>query len=106
MQKEFNKEFKMKKIISGFVLMLLVLSCKNQEEQLKDVGFWKYSEGFHIGDLMDPKDDLLEIKDDTIFSNDFPVARFLEIENRFFSGDKVLYIQSLTSDEAGVYVSK
>lgn len=94
------------KIVLSFVIILVLISCKNQDEQLKDVGFWKYSEGFHIGDAMDPKDDILEVKNDTLFRNHFPIARFLKLENRILSGDKVLYIQSLTSDEVGVYVSK
>ena len=94
------------KPISFLTLFLFIFSCKNQDEQLKDVGFWKYSEGFNIGDIIDFNSNLNKVGNDTIYRNGVPLARFLEVENRFFSGDKVLYIQSLTSDEAGVYVSK
>lgn len=94
------------KIISSFTILLLITSCKGQDEQLKDIHFWKYSGGFHIGDIIDFNGNLNEFGNDTIYRNGVPLARVLEIENRILSGDKVLHIQSLISDETGIYVSK
>lgn len=77
-------------------------SCKG--EKLEVEGFWKYSEGFYIGDVLDFKVKHLEIRKDTVFRNNRPVAQIQKIENNFFV--KRLYIKSINSNVTGVYVEK
>lgn len=55
---------------------------------------------------MDFKEGLNQIREDTIYKNETPVALFDKIENRILSNDKVLHIKSLSKKEKGRYVEK
>ena len=88
------------------VLLYFTTSCQDRDAQLKDVGFWKYSDGIYIGDALIFKSGSYKIQGDTIFKNNVPIALFDKIENRSLIGDKLLYIKDLKDNEIGVYISK
>lgn len=89
-----------------FAFLLHFISCKDQKAQLIEGKFWKYSDGFYVGDLLDFKQNTNIIQNDTLYKNEIPVALVIKIENRILSRDKVLHIQDLLGNEKGFYVEK
>ena len=97
------------KIINIKLLTLTFLfcfSCKDQKTPLKEVNFWKYSDGFHIGDVIDFNSNNFIIKNDTIFQNNIPIAKFVKIQNRPGIADNKLTIQDLKTSKIGNYSGK
>ncbi|WP_312923277.1 hypothetical protein [Empedobacter brevis] len=93
-------------IISGAVFLCVMSSCQNRENQLQEGGFWKYSDGFYIGDILDFNKPLNRFHKDTIYQNDIPKAILVNIETRILSGDKRLHIKDPVTSNTGIYVSK
>jgi hypothetical protein len=89
-----------------FLTLLIFISCKNQKNELYEVGFWKHYDGFRIGDVINFDTGHCKIQNDTIYKNEKPVAILIKIENRFFTGDKFLHIKDLTTDRKGIYIGK
>lgn len=81
-------------------------SCADKTTQLKDVEFWKYSDGYHIGDVLDFNHNSYRMENDTIFENNIPTAKFIRIDNRFGFADDKLIIKDLNSDTKGYYSGK
>lgn len=88
------------RIILYISLPLFLVSCSTNDMDLKK-GWWKYGEGYHIGDVIDFKSH--KISNDTIFINDKPKALLISQEN--FISRKIV-IKSLESDETGTYHNK
>lgn len=93
-------------IISGAVVLCVMTSCQNRENELQEVGFWKYSDGFYIGDVLDFNKSVNHLNQDTIYQNDTPKAILVNIETRILSGDKCLHIKDPVTSKKGTYVSK
>ncbi len=89
-----------------FILFLIFLSCKSRNEPVDRIEQWKYSEGYHVGDVLDFKDSVYSLHSDTIYKDEIPVAVVEKMENRPLSSHKVLYIRALSSDESGRYVGQ
>lgn len=99
----------MKKYISIFLFFVLITgtsSCSNNGIYFDEGKVFKYSEGYHIGDIIDFYNSSIIINNDTIYINETPVALLLKIENRWLIGDKVLHIQQLNGNEKGRYIEK
>ncbi|WP_422092094.1 hypothetical protein [Tenacibaculum ovolyticum] len=88
------------RIIFYISLPLFLISCSTNDKELEK-GWWKYGEGYHIGDVLDFKKH--KLSNDTIFINDKPRALLIRHEN-FIS--KRIVIKSLESDETGTYHNK
>lgn len=87
----------MARLIFYISLPLFLISCSTNDKELEK-GWWKYEEGYNIGDVLDFKRH--KLSNDTIFINDKPRALLIRYEN-FIS--KRLIIKSLESDETGTY---
>jgi len=88
------------------LLIFLCCACSSSDDKVADTRFWKYSEGFSIGDMLDFEQPSLRLQGDTIFVVDSALAKVRKIENRWFAGDRVLHIESLKHKTIGRYVAK
>lgn len=86
--------------------LFLIIACNNDNKQLKEVGFWKYSDGFYIGDYIDFNSKSIKIQNDTIYKVEAPIALIIKIKDRTILGNKLLHIQDIASNKEGVYVEK
>lgn len=94
----------MKAVPVLFLSLFFLQLCSCKDDKLYSRGFWKYSKGFYMGDLLDFKTGHLEVKNDTLFLDNFPVAVVQKIESNIFV--KRLYIRGIDSNEIGIYVEK
>ena len=94
----------MKAIRILFLSLFFLQLCSCKDDKLYSRGFWKYSKGFYMGDLLDFKTRHLEVKNDTLFRGNCPVAVVQKIESNIFV--KRLYIKDFDSNEIGIYVEK
>lgn len=81
-------------------------SLKNKEAQLKEIQNWKYAGGYHLGDFLNFQSPLITIINDTIYDNIKPVAIFVKVENRIYTGDKILFIKDIKTNRTGEYIAK
>ncbi|SOD11865.1 hypothetical protein [Pedobacter xixiisoli] len=88
------------------MLFLLIFACNSKEEEIKEVGFWKYSEGAVFADVLNFKSEDYSIKNDTVFKLDIPEYRITSYERRVLSGDQVLQLIQLETGKTARYVSK
>lgn len=89
---------KLGSLLYAILLMLSFSSCNSKEKELK-TGWWKYGQGFHLGD------DVLILKDsnlrnDTILIGQKPVAIILSVSSH------EIKIASIPSGETGIYFHK
>lgn len=82
-----------------FAFHLIFLGCLQEKPE----GFFKYYNGYYIGDYLETSSNVTLITNDTVFISERPVAKFIKIENRF-NGDKFLVIESLETNERGMYI--
>lgn len=92
-----------------FAICLTAFSCFifatcKRKETLTDTKFWKYSDGFYMGDVISFKHQDIKVSKDTIYMKNIAIATVDKIENRIV--DKVLYIKSCKTKKIGRYVSK
>ena len=83
--------------------LLLFLACKNGNA-LKEAKFWKYSEGFYVGDFLDFNQKDIVVKNDTLYRRHSVIALVGNIDSRL--GDKVLQLKDPKTGTTGTYVSK
>src|SRR5690554_1852407 len=97
---------RIKAIVLLSCFLFLIIACNNDNKQLKEVVFWKYSDGFYIGDYVDFNSKSIKIQNDTIYKIETPIALIIKIKNRTILGDKLLYIKDIASSKEGIYVGK
>ena len=86
------------------LLVILLSSCSFNDKELKN-GWWKYGEGYHIGDVLNFNNILLS--NDTIYRNGIPDAILIDrIDSHFNLTSRKIIIQSLSSNEKGTYHQK
>ena len=68
--------------------------------------FWKACENPVMGDAfhLSKKDN--NFRNDTIFAGENAVGVVLEIENRFWAGDRIMIVKSLKTGKTGKYCEK
>lgn len=87
-------------------LLLLIFACDSKEEAIKEVKFWKYSEGTLFLDILSFNNKDYRVKNDTIFKLNIPLYRIESHKQRFLAGDQVLQIKDLKNGQTAKYVSK
>lgn len=93
-------------LLKKAMVLLLFSACNSRGDSLTTTRFWKYSDGFAIGDVLDFNQANLTSRGDTIFKNDRAMARVLRIENRWITADRVLHIESMHDKKIGRYIAK
>lgn len=87
------------------VFLLLIFAC-NKEKKIKQVKFWKFTEGKSSSDILSFNNEDYHIKNDTIFKLDMPMFKIEDHKQRFLSGDQVLVIKEIQTGKTARYVSK
>ncbi|MBA5793200.1 hypothetical protein H1R17_08475 [Flavobacterium sp. xlx-214] len=96
-----------KKIIYLLTIILFtMISCNDKIIYLDDDSSFKYSEGFHLNDVITFSVNDYYLQNDTIYQNQKPVALLIKIEQRYLIGDIVLHIKDLQSNNIGRYIEK
>jgi hypothetical protein len=93
-------------VMLSLPLLFLLAACKNGSPGNDKNVFWKYSDGFSIGDAIRFDGQHNRVENDTVFQNEMPVAKFIKIESRVLAGDRLLHIKDLATGKAGIYVEK
>lgn len=83
---------------------LLFAGCSFKDHQLKE-GWWKYGEGYSVGDVIDFKAGYT-LSQDTLLMNGRKVAIVSRIDKRIFPGNNQMIIRSLDGRQSGVYFQK
>lgn len=98
----------MRNYILSFLFMLLVASCTNLDNPAVQNYWWKYGEGFHIGDALHfEQEGFNYLKDDTIFQNGKPVATIISCDKSIFRDSYVMKICSFSDPSTiGTYHQK
>ncbi len=86
------------------ILIIVFSSCSFSDNELKN-GWWKYGDGYHIGDVLDFNS--FTLSNDTIYRNSVPKAILINrIDSYFNLTSRKIIIQSLSSNEKGTYHQK
>ena len=103
-----NKNLKYSIVAISIVIVVFVLLYvfPNKSALNHPESFWKAGENPIIGDAfhLSKKDN--NFRNDTIFAGEIPVAKVIEIQNRFWAGDRVLTLKSLKTGEVADYYEK
>ncbi len=96
----------MKRIVFSGLIAYLLISCKFNNKELKE-SWWKFGEGYYIGDVLNFNNENLIIKNDTLFLNNKPKAIIITQTESFLGfTDRSIIIKSLESNEKGTYFQK
>jgi len=87
-----------------FLALFGMLWACSGKADLKAVKFWKYSDGFYLGDLIDFNQKDIQEKNDTIYLKNVAIGVVAKIETRM--NDQVLHIKDPKNGTSGTYVSK
>lgn len=93
-------------ILFVIIIMILLYIFPNKSPLNNPEGFWKADEGSVIGDAfhLSKKDN--NFRNDTIFARNVPVGIVLNLENRFWAGDRVLTVKNIKKGTIGNYYEK
>lgn len=98
----------MKAIYSIIIISIcgssLFISCGRMKNNDIKKSWWKYGSGYHIGDAL--RFDNNNLKNDTIYSKNKPVAIILTCGKGLFRETAVLEIKDLKKGEIGIYHQK
>lgn len=103
-----NKNLKYSFIAISIVILVLILFYifPNKSPFNKPDNFWKAGDNPVFGDVLHISKEGNNFRNDTIFTNEIPVAIVIKIEDRFWSGDRVLTIKNIKTGETGTYYEK
>ncbi len=86
------------------IISLLITGCGRMDNEEIKKSWWKYGSGYHISDRLDFND--RNLKGDTIYSNNKPIAIILSCDKGIFRSTAVLELKELTTGEIGTYLEK
>ncbi|WP_438423744.1 hypothetical protein [Aquimarina macrocephali] len=83
--------------------LIFLTSCLSNKE-LKE-GWWKYGDGYHIGDVI--SFERYNLVNDTLYLKDIPKALLISQEESVFGfTSRKIVIKDLKSNETGTYYQK
>lgn len=89
------------------VLVVIATVVFQSKSQLNDhSSFWKPRDNPVLGDVLQFSYEANNFRNDTLFKNKIPIAVVLELENRFFCGDRIMTIKSIKTGQIGTYCEK
>jgi hypothetical protein len=95
------------RILTFFLFVLIwpfLTGCSLNDQQLKS-GWWKYGDGFHIGDVVDFNKEY-SMMGDTILQSGKTVGIITRKSKGMFGDDNEIEITSLDKKRSGVYHQK
>ena len=103
-----NKNIKYSIIAVSIVVVVLILLYifPNKSFLNNPESFWKAGENPVIGDAFHLSKEDNNFRNDTIFARQIPVGVVINLENRFWAGDRILIVKSIKTGEMGTYYEK
>jgi len=103
-----NKNIKYSIIAVSIVIVVLILLYifPNKSPLNNPEGFWKADEKSVIGDAFHLSKEDKNFRNDTIFARQIPVGIVVDLENRFWSGDRMMTVKNIKTGEVGTYYEK
>lgn len=103
-----NKNIKYSIVSISIVIVVLVLLYifPNKSPLNNPESFWKVGDNPVIGDVFYLSEKENNFRNDTIFVGKTPVGFVINLENRFWAGDRILTIKSIKTREIGKYYEK
>ena len=103
-----NKNVKYSIVAISIVIISLffVYIFPNKSPFNKPDNFWKAGDNAVFGDVLYILKEGNILRNDTIFTNEISVAVVLEVQDRFWAGDRVLKIKNIKTGEIGTYYEK
>lgn len=103
-----NKNLKYSVIAISILIVVLILLYifSNKSALNNSESFWKSGENPVIGDAFHLSKEDNNLRNDTIFAGENPVGVVLNVENRFWAGDRVLTVKSIKTSQIGDYYEK
>lgn len=84
-------------------ILMLTTCCRMNNKDISKF-WWKYGTGYHIGDVLRFDDN--NLKGDTIFKNDIPVAIITFCRKGTFRKTAILEISEIETKKKGTYHQK
>lgn len=84
-----------------FIIVIQLTSCSNMNNEDIKTYTWRYSDGFHIGDILEL--DNKNLRGDTIYSKNKPVAIIIKRSKETPFITSSMEIKDFNSDETGTY---
>lgn len=76
-------------------------SCSLSEHEMKE-GWWKYGRGYHVGDVIDLKENF-SISRDTLYRDGRSVGVVVRAKRGWFGSENELEVRVLHGKESGIY---
>jgi hypothetical protein len=92
------------KLLALVCLVLIMGSCSRLSNNEIKKSWWLYGSGHNIGDALRFEND--DLKGDTIYSNDKPIAIILSCGKGMFRKTAILEIKDIKTGEEGTYHDK
>jgi len=93
-------------ILFVIIIMILLYIFPNKSPLNNPEGFWKADEKSVIGDAFHLSKEDNNFRNDTIFARNVPVGIVLNLENRFWAGDRILTVKNIKTETIGNYYEK
>ena len=81
-----------------------MFSCSSDCDRARK-HWYKYEDGYHIGDWVEFDGMVFELSHDTIYKYDSAVAIIIEIQKNVFADDRLI-VRDINSNETGSYFEK
>jgi hypothetical protein len=92
------------KTLKLLAIFLVIFGCSVNETELK-ASWWKYGEGYYLGDVLDFND--IKLRSDTIFNDKIPIAVITSTQGKILNlKGPTLKIKSIETGEIGIYHQK
>jgi len=104
--KSKNLKYSIIAISIVIVVLILLYIFPNKSPFNNPDSFWKARENPVCGDILYLSKERNNFKNDTIFKGEIPVAVVIEIQNRFWAGDRIMTLKNIKTREIGTYAEK
>jgi hypothetical protein len=104
--KHFQYSFVAISIVIAFWIIGSVFIFPSKSPFNNTRSFWKPRDNPVLGDILQFSHVDSNFRNDTLFKDKIPIAVVLEMENRFFSGDRVITVKNIKTGEIGTYCEK
>lgn len=83
---------------------LSMAGCSLSDHEMKE-GWWKYGQGYHVGDVIDFKENF-SISRDTLYRDGQIIGTVIRKRRGWFGFENEIEIRALDGKQSGVYYKK
>lgn len=106
MKKNKNAKYSLIAISILIIVLAFLYIFPNKSPLNNPESFWLAGNNPVLGDGIHISKERNNIKNDTLFRDQIPIAVILKLENRFWSSDRILTIKNIKTQEIGTYYEK